>query len=263
MILEVQNISYKYHLSDRQVFEDVSFSLDPGRVLTILGPNGSGKSTLLNCLVDLLSPQSGQILLGGKRLGELSPKQIAQNIGYVQQNNDPTFAFIVRDFVTMGCTPYLSMFQRPQKEHYQSAEKAIKEMNISHIAQKPYTEISGGERQQACIARVIVQKPKIILFDEPTAHLDFGNQIRVIQMIARLSEQGYAVIMTTHNPEHAILLDDMVGILDRNGHITVGQCRQIVTEDILKEVYTTDLRMIYIEEMQRNVCVCPRIAKNR
>lgn len=261
MILEIEEISYSYPSSKHRVFQNVSFCLDYGHVLTILGQNGSGKSTLLNCIVRLLTPQSGKILVNGKRIQELSPKIIAKNIGYVQQNINPTFGFTVRDFVTMGCTPYLSMFQRPSKKHYQMADEAINKMNISHIAQKSYTEISGGERQQACIARVIVQNPKVILFDEPTAHLDFGNQIKVIQMISRLAEQGYAIVMTTHNPEHAILLDDMVGILGNNGHITVGPCNQIVTEGTLKQVYSTDLRLIYIEEMERNVCVFPKISK--
>ena len=98
----------------------------------------------------------------------------------------------------------------------------LEQMGILHLADKPYTEISGGERQQVTIARAIVQQPQIILFDEPTAHLDFGNQVRIIKMIKYLSSQGFAILMTTHTPDHVIMLGDRVGILDRNGEMTFG-----------------------------------------
>jgi iron complex transport system ATP-binding protein len=131
----------------------------------------------------------------------------------------------------------------------------LEQMGIIHLADKPYTEISGGERQQVTIARAIVQQPQIILFDEPTAHLDFGNQVRIVKMIKYLSSQGFAILMTTHTPDHVIMLGDRAGIFDRNGKMTFGNTEDIMKEDILSSVYKTDLRLVYIEEIGRLTCV--------
>ncbi|MBR6430727.1 MAG: ABC transporter ATP-binding protein [Oscillospiraceae bacterium] len=255
MILEVKNLAFSYHKNDKQIFHDVNISLEAGEILTILGPNGAGKSTLLNCLANLLKPTRGEILLDGKSHAEMSLREVAQVLGYVPQNHAATYSYRVRDFVVMGRAPYLGIFEKPKRADYEIANTIIRELGIEKYADKPYTEISGGERQQAMIARAITQKPKIIMFDEPTNHLDFGNQMRTIMKIKDLASKGYAVIMTTHMPNHAIMLQGKTAILNRSGELICGETEQIVTDENLRDIYQVDVRVVDVAEAGGKLCV--------
>lgn len=254
MILQVKDLSFSYD-KKRTIFHDVSFSLDKGEVLSILGTNGAGKSTLLNCIANLLKPQNGDILLNEHSIKEMSMREIAKVIGYVPQVNLPTYAFTVRDFTVMGRSPYIGPFGSPSKRDYEIADEALTRMNIYHLRDKLYTEISGGERQQVTIARALTQQPQIILLDEPTAHLDYGNQFRVVQMIAQLANEGYALIMTTHNPDHAIILNGKVAILDKKGVLGVGQAAESLNSETLSNLYGLDIKTVYDPDAKRNICV--------
>jgi iron complex transport system ATP-binding protein len=254
MILQVKNLGFSYS-DKRKIFSDVSFDIKQGEIMSILGPNGSGKSTLLNCIANLYTPTKGQILLEGKPVSSISLNEFSKKIGYVPQVHIPAYAYSVRDFVVMGRSPYIGMFSKPGKEDYAIADKCLRDLGISHIAHRPYTEISGGERQQATIARVVAQQPKLILMDEPTSHLDYGNQIRTIKLIKRLSSQGYGIIMTTHIPDHVILLGGKVGILNNKGNMVVGTSEEVMNEKILREIYRTELSLVYIEKINRVACV--------
>lgn len=254
MLLEVKNLKFSYNM-ERKIFDEVSFGLDKGEILSILGPNGAGKSTLLNCLANLLKPSEGQIVLDGKRISTLKPYEVAQKIGYVPQIHTPTYAYTVREFVVMGRAPYLGMFARPSAKDYDLADEALEMLNISHLADKAYTEISGGERQQATIARVIVQQPDIIMLDEPTAHLDYGNQVRTIKMIRKLAKKGYSIIMTTHQPNHAIILGGYTGILGYNGVMEIGEAKEILCEELLTKIYNMKIKLVQVKEVGRELCV--------
>lgn len=254
MILDVQNLSFSYDRK-RTIFHDVSFSLDKGEVLSILGTNGAGKSTLLNCIANLLKPKSGTILLNGTPMQTMSMRDIAKVIGYVPQVHLPTYAFTVRDFTVMGRSPYIGAFGSPSKEDYAIADDALRRLDIYHLRDKLYTEISGGERQQVTIARALTQQPQIILLDEPTAHLDYGNQFRVVQMIRQLADEGYALIMTTHNPDHAIILNGKVAILDRQGVLDVGLASDSLNGETLSTLYGLSIKTIYDPDAKRNICV--------
>lgn len=257
MIYDVINLCFKYAARGRTILKDASFTLQEGEIMTILGPNGAGKSTLLNCLANLLQPNSGEIYLCGQKMSEMGIKEVAGCISYVQQTYTPTFAYTVLNYVIMGRAPRIGMFRKPQAEDVQAARDALDKLEISHLADKPYTEISGGERQQVTIARAIVQEPKVILFDEPTSHLDYGNQYRILSMIKIMQEKGYSIIITTHNPDHAILLGGTAAILDRNGQLVVGESSEIITEERLQKLYNTDLRLWPVPELSRTVCVQP------
>lgn len=254
MILDVQNLSFSYDRK-RTIFRDVSFSLDKGEVLSILGTNGAGKSTLLNCIANLLKPKSGTILLNGTPMQTMSMRDIAKVIGYVPQVHLPTYAFTVRDFTVMGRSPYIGAFGSPSKEDYAIADDALRRLDIYHLRDKLYTEISGGERQQVTIARALTQQPQIILLDEPTAHLDYGNQFRVVQMIRQLADEGYALIMTTHNPDHAIILNGKVAILDRQGVLDVGLASDSLNGETLSTLYGLSIKTVYDPDAKRNICV--------
>lgn len=254
MILEVKDLGFRYDRG-RPIFRDVSFKVKQGEILSILGPNGSGKSTLLNCIANLYSPEAGEIFLNGQPMSRMNLREVARVIGYVPQIHTPAYAFTVREFAVMGRTPYIGAFTVPGAEDYRIADEALERMGIAHLRDKPYTEISGGERQQVTIARVIAQKPQLILLDEPTAHLDYGNQHRVVQMARQLAAEGYALIMTTHNPDHAIILNGKVAILDREGELFVGQTAQTLSSETLSSLYGLAIKTKYDSDARRTVCV--------
>ena len=158
MILEVEHLSFAYR-PERPLFYDVSFAFEQGQVLSILGANGAGKSTLLNCIANLLLPQQGEIRLHGTPLSRLELREISRIIGYVPQSHTPAYDYTVRDFVVMGRAPHLGTFQQPGRADYDLVDATLEEMGLLPLANRPYTELSGGERQQVTIARGIVQQP--------------------------------------------------------------------------------------------------------
>ncbi len=253
MKLEVKNIGYSFN--KKKVFSDVSFQLNEGEILSILGPNGAGKSTLLNCIARLLTNNEGEILLQEQSITAFSMNEFAKLVGYVPQNHIPAYAFTVEEFVVMGRSPYISTFSKPSAEDWNISLEAINMLGINYLISKRYTELSGGERQLVTIARAIAQQPKFILMDEPTSQLDYGNQIRTIEIIKRLAEKGYGIIMTTHTPDHAILLNEKIGILDKAGKFEFGDVAKVLSEEKLKKIYNIDLKLLYINEIKRMACV--------
>ena len=256
--LEARGISFAYP-GCRPVFEDISLEMHPGEVVCILGPNGAGKTTMLNCLANLNPVTSGGIYIDGNNISSMSAKEVARNVGYVPQMIMPSFDFSVLDYVVTGCAPRMGTFEKPKAEHYEVAMQAICEMGIEYLSEKSYMHISGGERQQVAIARALAQKPKFILMDEPTAHLDYGNQIKVLITIKRLVSQGFGVLLTTHNPDYGLLLNGKIAVLDRGGKLQFGESDDILTEELLTSLYRTPLKLINEELVQRKVCIAPRL----
>lgn len=259
VIYSIRRLSFTYSSLGRMVLSDISFDIYEGEILSVLGRNGAGKSTLLNCMLGLNTPQEGEVLLYGKRLRDMSEREIAAAVGYVPQTHTPSFGHTVFDFVQMGCASRIGLFSHPGSTERRDTTAVLSEMGIDMLANRPYTELSGGERQQAIIARAIVSHPRIILFDEPTAHLDLGNQLRVLKLIKRFSEKGFAVVITTHNPDHALLLGGNTAILDNDGRLSFGKTDDIVTAERLKSVYGCDLSIEYIEQMGRRACLLPNL----
>ena len=258
-IYEVKNITYRYPSGDRKVLDRASLTLREGEILCILGPNGAGKTTLMNCMAGLLKTEEGEISLCGRNISRMKEKEIAKLVGYVPQIHTPAFDYRVLDFVLMGRAPKIGTFGRPGAEDERLCMEVLRSMNIDYLAEKSYMNISGGERQQVLIARAIVQEPKAILFDEPTAHLDYGNQQRVLKRVRKMAEEGFSVIITTHNPDHALLLGDKAAIVSKDGSILQGSCREIITEETLKRVYDIDLKLMWIEELGRKACLVPNL----
>lgn len=252
-----ENICYSY-TKDRTILKDISFSFRSGEIVSILGPNGAGKTTLLNCLANLVPLDSGSVCLNGTDIRRMRPREVAKIIGFVPQIIVPSFDFSVLEYVVTGCAPHMGTLSRPKQEHYDIAMDAIRRMGIEELTHRSYSQISGGERQQVSIARALAQRPDFILMDEPTAHLDYGNQIKVLKTVRRLKEEGYGVILTTHNPDHALLLQDQVAILDRSGILTTGLSTDVLKEAELSRLYGTDLKLFYQTELGRQVCAAPQ-----
>ena len=262
-IYEVKDLSFSYHSGNCRVLDEVSLQLDKGDILCVLGPNGAGKTTLLNCMAGLLRPDAGSVRLCGRNLHEMKTKEIARLVGYVPQMHTPAFDYTVLDFVVMGCAPKTGTFNRPGKDDEALCMEILRSMGIDDLADKSYLDISGGERQQVLIARAIAQRPAVILFDEPTAHLDYGNQHRVLNRIKKMAEEGFSIVITTHNPDHALLLGDKAAIVSKQGHLQQGKVKDIITKETLREVYDIDLHLEYVKEINRIACFAPVLDEDK
>lgn len=256
MKLEVNNLSFSY--DQRRIFSDVSFSVESGEILSLLGPNGTGKTTLFKAVLGLNKTENGDILLNGKSIREWSRTKIAQFIGYVPQHHIPPFPFKVIDVILMGRTAYLKSFASPAKTDVDIALEAMEILNISYLKDKVYTEISGGERQLVLIARALAQKPELLIMDEPTSNLDFGNQIKVLQHIKHLAQSGLAIIMSTHYPDHALQYSSKVALMKDNSISRIGVPSLIITEENMRDIYGVGVKIVNAaisNEKRVRVCV--------
>lgn len=241
MRLELEKLSCGY--GTRRVVRDLSLSVRSGEVMCLLGPNGVGKTTLFKTILGFLTPQSGRILVDGHDVRGLSRRQQARIIAYVPQAHTPPFPFSVLDVVTMGRTAQLGPFSSPTAADTAVARESLERLGIGFLAERAYTEISGGERQMVLIARALTQRAELLIMDEPTSSLDFGNQVRVLQQVRRLAAQGLCVIMTTHVPDHAFWCSARVALLRPDGPARVGTAEQIVTEEAMYRAYGVAVRI--------------------
>lgn len=245
MKLEIKNAVCGY--GKKQVVGDVSVSVQSGEILCLLGPNGVGKTTLFKSILGFLKLLEGEILLDGENVKNWTKVKLAQTIGYVPQAHTPPFPFTVREIVTMGRTAHLEMFASPTKEDEEIALEALETLGITFLKDRIYTEISGGERQMVLIARALTQKPSILIMDEPTSNLDFGNQIRVLEQINKLAKRGMGILMTSHFPNHVFLCSTKVALMQKNDFI-VGKVDEVVTEANLKRAYGIQVKITSIQD---------------
>ena len=254
MIFEVKGMSCGY--GGKPVLTDVSFSVRDGDILCILGPNGVGKTTLFKSMLGLLAPIKGELLIDGEDVSRWDNKKKARYIGYIPQSHVPPFPYTVQQVVTMGTVASLGMFASPSRDDQRTALRAMKELGILYLRDRVYTEISGGERQMVLIARALAQKPQILLMDEPTANLDYGNQARVLEQINRLARQGMAVVMTTHSPDHAFLCSSKVVLIERGNRISFGHADDMVTEENMRRAYGIDVCILEKQAGPRKIRGC-------
>jgi iron complex transport system ATP-binding protein len=242
-IVQVKDLNFSY--GDQFHLEDISFTVGAGEVLVLLGPNGCGKTTLLKCINALLSPSSGEIDVAGMNVGSLSRAELARLIGFVPQTHSPPFPYTVSDVVLMGRASHMSIFQQPSASDYALSEQALDLVGILHMKDRIYTQISGGERQLVLIARAIAQEPKVLLLDEPTAHLDFRNQLVVLRMVRRIArEKGLGVVMSLHDPNHALSFSDKIVLIGNGRVYAAGAPLEVVKPENIQSVYGIATRML-------------------
>jgi iron complex transport system ATP-binding protein len=239
MILSAHDLTIGYR--DRVVGSGLEVSLKTGEILALLGPNGSGKTTLLKTLLGLLPPRDGEVRLGDRPLASYSARERAQRIAYVPQSHAATFAFMVQTVVLMGRTAHGTIFSRPSAADRVIAARMLERLGIAHLADRPYTKISGGERQLTLLARALAQEPQFVVLDEPTASLDFGNQGRVMQEIRALGASGHGVIFTTHDPNHAMRAANRAFLLRQGKCIADGEVRAVLNRAQLEALYGAKL----------------------
>ena len=253
MSIEVKNLSFSY--GDRPVLHDISFSVEKGEFLSILGPNGVGKSTLFRCVLGLLSGYTGTVCVDGVDARSFDVREAARHIAYLPQSSRSIFNYSVFDIVLMGRTSGLSTFRSPGKEDKALCQWAMAKVGISHLAQRCFHRLSGGEQQLVLIARALVQKAPILMLDEPTANLDFGNQLRVLEQARSLAREGYTVIQTTHHPEQSYLFSDRILAIQKGRVLTEGKPKDVLTEENIRALYGVDVDVVSLYEDKARICV--------
>ena len=257
--ISVESLSYSYPQSGKKVFEDVDFTVAGGDVISLLGPNGTGKSTLLKCLAGVLKADSGCVRLDGRALGSLSHAERAVKMAYVPQTQSSPFPYPVSEIVMMGRASHLGLFSSPSADDLRETEAAMERVGISDLADRPCTQISGGEWQLVLIARAIAQKSEILLLDEPTSHLDMGNQIRILEAINSLACSGFTIIVATHFPEHAFLTSNRAAVLKDGRLSQVEDPERIISEKMMKKTYGIDVKILNHDELGQRKIVVPML----
>ena len=241
-MLKVESLAFGF--PGRTIGRDVSFSLGDGEVMCVLGPNGGGKTTLFRTVLGLLAKHSGSIALEGQSIETLSRSEIAKLIGYVPQGHSGYFAYTVRDFVLMGRTAHLGIFSSPSKKDFDVADRALASLGMAQLAERPITEVSGGERQLALVARALAQEPRLLVLDEPTASLDFGNQVRVLERIAALARTGISILFSSHDPDHAFLCAQRALLLAEGRALEIGTPLEVIRPDTLQRLYGVSVQVL-------------------
>lgn len=253
-MIDIRDLSFSY--GKTEVLKNIDLSASEGDLVALIGPNGAGKSTLFKCILKFLKGYTGEILLDGQDMKEMSRPQIARKIAYIPQTTVPVFNYPVIEIVLMGLTGGLRPLESPRKEHVEKAEAILDDLDILHLRNRGFGRISGGERQLVLLARSMVQDARILIMDEPTANLDYGNQFRVMERIRSLTEKGYTVISSTHNPEHALLFADISFVLKDGKVKASGPSKDVLTGELMKELYGVEVNLLETEFDGKKAKVC-------
>ena len=258
MILKAEDVSFGYP-GAKEFLQGISLSLHKGDVMCLLGPNGAGKTTFLRCLLGINKFKQGKIYVEGRDIREITAKELARKIAYVPQANALVFPYKVLDMVIMGRSPYLNLMSTPSADDRCIAQAALEKLGISHLENRLFSEISGGERQMVLIARALTQQSDLLVMDEPAASLDYGNQARILQMIRGLTQQNYSIIMSSHFPSHVFLIGNKVAFMKNGKILAFGKPDDIVNDKNLSDLYDAKIRVITTDiqdERSRKIKVC-------
>ena len=241
-MININRVYFSY--GNTTVLHDINLSIQEGEMVALLGPNGSGKTTLIKLLSGVLQPTAGDIHLNGSTLGRMKRKQVAQCVAVVPQQFSMPFAFNLREVVLLGRTPFLSLFSDEGEKDRRVVEQAIDLIGLSSLKYRFFNELSGGERQKAILAMALAQEPKVLLLDEPTAHLDINHQVEILELVKRLnSEQGVTVIAAIHDLNLAAIYFDRLILLKDGRIFTDGNPETLLTAETIEEVFSTSVHV--------------------
>jgi iron complex transport system ATP-binding protein len=253
MLLEIRNATLGYGRTE--ILKNVSLTLETGQTVCVLGKNGAGKTTLFKSMLGVLPLLAGEILLDGTNTGKWSRRQFARTVAYVPQARSIPFPYQVSDVVLFGRTAHLSQFASPGKADRLIAEECMERLQITHLKDRTFTQLSGGEQQMVIVARALAQQPAFLIMDEPTSSLDFGNQIKIIQQVNELKDKSLGILMATHSPDHAFMCDADVAVVHEGRIWEKGHCNEIITEELLHTLYGVDVSVCSVEKSSRKVCI--------
>jgi iron complex transport system ATP-binding protein len=245
-VIRVEHLTFQHPRAERPVVSDVSFRVAEGNLAVLLGPNGSGKTTLFKCIAGLWRYGSGRVLFDGRDIMTMNHGERASLLAVVPQDHTPPFPYSVFEAVLMGRAPHIGLYAAPSPVDEEAAFGALTAVGIPHLADRPYTRISGGERQLALIARALAQDAPLLLLDEPTSHLDFRNQHLVLETVQRVAaEKGLTVLMTLHDPNLTACFAHQVIMLRGGTLIADGEPDRVLTEAHLGQLYGMGIGILH------------------
>lgn len=261
-LLSFHAVSFGYQPS-RQVLKDVTFNLPPAHIGAVLGPNGAGKTTLLSLALGWLRAQAGEILLGGAVLRELPASERGRSVALVPQSEYIPFDYTVLEYVLLGRAPHLPPLGVPGGADAAIAQGVLKQMGIADLAGRPVPQLSSGERQLVLLARALAQitptaeraqgsASRLLLLDEPTAHLDLHNKARLIEIVRGLRASGVTMLMTSHDPEVVLAVADEVVMMEAGVPPDCGALDEALTAEALSRIYRMPIRLATVDG-QRHV----------
>ncbi len=243
-ILEVEKLSYAYPKSNRMALEFVSFQIEEGEIVGIIGPNGSGKTTLIKSIL-AVNDYKGSIRLYDHEIKNIPRRELSKIVGVVAQEFIPIYDMKVSEIVEMGRTPYTNIFGDLSKDDREYVDSAFKALNISHLKDRMFYSLSGGERQIVYTAKTFAQNSKLFLLDEATVHLDIGNaQHLLLKIKERVSEFKTTVLATFHDINQASAFSDRIIVMKSGKIYSIGKPAEVLTEKMIKDVYAADCNVI-------------------
>ncbi len=237
-MLRIHELNFRY--KNINALEGVDLKLNKGEILSIVGPNGAGKTTLLKCIVRIVKPERGTILIDGKDASRMKRLDLARCVGYVPQSSPSKFPITVFDAVLMGRRPYITW--KPSKKDLEVVADLLMSMDLEDLALRGFDELSGGEKQKVLLARAFAQDPNYLLFDEPTSNLDLRHQMEVMEMISGMvREKGVAAILAMHDLNLASRFSDRILMLNAGKIFCNGEPLQVMTVENIRSVYGVEV----------------------
>lgn len=237
IVLKINDLSFSYNNAKINILNNIFVDFVANEPIGILGSNGSGKSTLLDCIMRINNKYNGEILLYDKNIKEYSLSNFSKLITYLPQCVTMKIDFKVLDYLLFGRAPYLLTYSMPKKEDYEKVYMYAERMGIIDLINKDYKQLSGGEKELVCITKTLIQETKIILLDEPTAFLDFGNQYKILDLLMELKKEGKTIIFTIHNPKQLLEYNFNVAVLNNSTIVTQGMAKEVINDEIIKSIY--------------------------
>ncbi len=241
-MLNIEGIRFSY--GDNEVLKDLSVTEKKGQFLGLIGPNGSGKSTLLRCINGILRPNVGSILVDGRDVTRTKLSEMARICGNVPTESPDDFNLTVLDLVFMGRYPYVQAIWWEKKEDEDIVVKTLRDFNVYDLKERKMGEISSGEKQRALLAKAVVQTPRVMLVDEPSAHLDLKYKLECMEYLKDLVGKDMSIIVASHDINLLIRYCDKVIILSEGSIVAYGRPNDVITEDLIRDVYGVEAEIM-------------------
>ncbi|WP_404425076.1 ABC transporter ATP-binding protein [Thalassospira australica] len=235
MTLELRDVVWSAGF--RKIIRNVSLRVEPGEFLGLIGPNGSGKTSLMSVLAGIRPPGQGRAMLAGQDMKKHGRRKLARQIGFVEQQADTTDRLTVREAVALGRTPYLSLLSPWSERDDAIVNRALGDVDMTHMADRFWHTLSGGEKQRVHIARALAQEPKFLLLDEPTNHLDIRHQLGLLELVRELP---VTVVAALHDLNHAAMYCDRIAMMRDGELVGIGSPADILTSENLRDVFGVD-----------------------
>ncbi|XPV77017.1 MAG: ABC transporter ATP-binding protein [Desulfovibrio sp.] len=253
-MLQVKDLSFDYG-NNISILDKINLHVERGQMCGLFGPNGCGKTTLFKCCLKFLSHTGGAVHMNGQDVKGIPISRMAQTVSYVPQEHKPPFPYLVKDVVLMGRTPHLRGVFGVSAAHKKKAAEAMDLIGIRELSSVPYNQLSGGQRQMVLIARAVAQETPLLFLDEPTSALDFRNQIKIMNILRQIADQGTTIVVCTHDPNHVLWFCDSVVVMDQCGVVAQGVPNDVMCDGVLEDIYED---MCQVRQLGTTRMVVPR-----